>query len=159
MKLVYLFMSALLSTSLSMNRTKAGDDAAVFDTLLLEAKSGFQKIDGPEALIETAPFLQSADNYKLALQLVGDKQRVCFWQFDYRSEKAKAQFEKLNAMLDDAINSDQEKLEDIDVNHPDFYDLKAFKNSGATLAVSLKDKAALEQTHGFLRASKTETLQ
>ena len=66
------------------------------------------------------------------------------------------QFIKLNNELRTYSGETFPVIEDLDVNHPDFYDLKTYTKMETSLAVSLKDKAALDQTYVFLRVSKSD---
>ncbi|MDG2340434.1 MAG: hypothetical protein P8L32_04465 [Paracoccaceae bacterium] len=75
----------------------------------------------------------------------------CHWGFSYRTKEALEAFE---AMLSDlALCADPTLgvVTDQNVNHPDFYDLRMLNIQGGEIALSLKDKAALQQTFIFLR--------
>jgi len=75
---------------------------------------------------------------------------VCQWRFAYRNTQARGLFEHFSAALESCIGP-QVAL-DGGVNHPDSYDLRQFNAAGGVVFVSIKDKAALQQTIVFLRA-------
>lgn len=88
-----------------------------------------------------------------SLQLGGGQQVQCGWPFAYRSEEATAAFTRLNDAVSACLGPDVAITQDQSVNHPDFYDLRLYRTNAQEIGVSLKDKAALQQTYVFLRLS------
>lgn len=101
----------------------------------------------------TLPTTGERATCKQSLMLSGDRQIHCSWAFDYRAEAAKHAFDRLSKDVAACLGNDARMIEDQDVNHPDFYDLTSFETDEQTIAVSLKDKAALQQTYVFLRVT------
>lgn len=89
-----------------------------------------------------------------SLQFGGGQQVQCGWPFAYRSEEADVAFARLNETVAACLGPDAAVSRDQSVNHPDFYDLRLYQIGGRETAVSLKDKAALQQTYVFLRISR-----
>lgn len=86
---------------------------------------------------------------KPSLGLSGTRSLTCAWPFAYRAAEATAAFE---ALSDDVMACTGPAAKPAPgVNHPDSYDLRLFAYEGGTVAVSLKDKAALRETYIFLR--------
>lgn len=106
-----------------------------------------------EAAVFTLPTTGESRTCKQSLTLSGDRQIHCSWSFDYRAEAAKHAFDRMIKEVAACLGNDARVTEDQDVNHPDFYDLTRFDTEGRTIAVSLKDKAALQQTYVFLRVT------
>jgi len=86
-----------------------------------------------------------------SLMLSGGAQLHCGWGFAYRAPEATAAFEKLLATVRACLGAGAAVTDDLDVNHPDYYDLQTFQFGGREVGVSLKDKAASSQTYVFLR--------
>ncbi len=86
----------------------------------------------------------------LSLGLGGVRARACRWPYAYRAPEAREAFARLVADVADCPGATAMPLEE-GVNHPDSYDLRRFSLEGDTVAVSLKDKAALRETYIFLR--------
>ncbi len=103
-----------------------------------------QEAEPVTALIDKAP----APVCGTSLAVSGVQSSHCYWAFDYRSDAARGGFLQVAAGV--AACADPIAQEG-DVNHPDSYDLRQFDLGGATVAVSLKDKGALQQTLVFLR--------
>ncbi len=89
-----------------------------------------------------------------SLQLGGGQQVQCGWPFAYRAEEATAAFGRLNDAVTACLGPDVAITQDQSVNHPDFYDLRIYRSANQEMGVSLKDKAALQQTYVFLRISE-----
>ncbi len=75
----------------------------------------------------------------------------CGWAFPYRAPEATAAFERLVTTIAACLGAEASVTADLDVNHPDFYDLRTFQSKGREIGVSLKDKAGLSETYVFLR--------
>lgn len=87
----------------------------------------------------------------MSLDLSGARAQNCHWPFTYRAPEATEAFDAvLNAT---AACLGVQPVADQDVNHPDSYDLRTFHTDTAQIAVSIKDKGALQQTYVFLRIS------
>ncbi len=104
-----------------------------------------------DAVQMTLPSTQETVTCKRALMLSGGAQVHCSWAFDYRVPEASQAFEHLVKSVGQCMGDDAAITADLNVNHPDFYDLQTFELGGQEIAVSLKDKAALSQTYVFLR--------
>lgn len=87
-----------------------------------------------------------------SLGLDGTKALHCGWPFGYRSADAGTAFEALLKGVGECAVAIA--MEPSIVNHPDSYDLRQFQLGTATVSVSLKDKAALEETYLFLRVEQ-----
>ncbi|MEO0863598.1 MAG: hypothetical protein AAFY39_03230 [Pseudomonadota bacterium] len=85
----------------------------------------------------------------VSLNLSGEQADTCRWPFAYRAPNAMAAFDALLEATADCLQS--EPVEDQGVNHPDSYDLRTFESDGTQIAISIKDKGALQQTYVFLR--------
>ena len=86
-----------------------------------------------------------------SLMLGGGKQLHCGWAFAYRAPDAAQAFDRVVSAVTQCLGSDAAVTADLDVNHPDFYDLQTFQLGGQEIDVSLKDKATLSETYVFLR--------
>ena len=85
----------------------------------------------------------------VSLNLSGEQANTCRWPFDYRAPEATLAF---TALLDAATEClGTEAVADQGVNHPDSYDLRTFDTDQIQVAISIKDKGALQQTYVFLR--------
>ena len=142
-----------ISTFASMTGTCA--EEASIKNLLESAKSGFSTISDTQSLKRKITLINDAQTCQLANQLSGGKELVCFWQYEYRNSEAAEQFWRLNIEFQELAGTESPAVEDLDVNHPDYYDLKTYNTNDAMVSVSLKDKAALDQTFVFLRVSKS----
>jgi len=67
----------------------------------------------------------------------------------YRSTAATDAFERLNDAVIACLGPDATITQYQSVNHPDFYDLRLYLMADQEIGVSLKDKAALQQTYVF----------
>lgn len=99
----------------------------------------------------TLPGSDATANCTRSLVLAGGTQVHCGWAFSYRAPEATRAFERLVASVGDCLGDSAAVTADLDVNHPDFYDLQTFQLGGQEIGVSLKDKAALSETYVFLR--------
>ena len=91
-----------------------------------------------------------------SLMLSGGAQLHCGWSFAYRTPEALSAFNGLTATVRACLGPVAAVTDDLDVNHPDFYDLQTFQFGDREVGVSLKDKAALSQTCVFLRVTLPE---
>lgn len=74
---------------------------------------------------------------------------VCQWRFAYRDGRARDMFEAKGSELEACLGPAMEQGDQ--VNHPDSYELRQFQAEGRAVYLSIKDKAALQQTIVFLR--------
>ncbi|MEP0990931.1 MAG: hypothetical protein ABJG73_15220 [Tateyamaria sp.] len=88
-----------------------------------------------------------------SLMLDGGTQLHCGWSFTYRASAASEAFEGLVEAVTQCLGDGAVVTTDLNVNHPDFYDLQTFRAGGQEIGVSLKDKAALSETYVFLRVT------
>lgn len=75
----------------------------------------------------------------------------CGWPFEFRAPEATAAFEALQSALMACPNTQVRSFDDQLVNHPDSYDLKFYDRGRTEIAISIKDKGALQKTYIFLR--------
>ena len=75
----------------------------------------------------------------------------CGWPFEFRSAEATAAFAALHSTLLACTGVIARSFEDQLVNHPDSYDLRFFDRGNTEIAISIKDKGALQKTYIFLR--------
>lgn len=73
----------------------------------------------------------------------------CYWAFDFRSDSAKVAYRTLHQKFSECSQT-QGDMRDEGVNHPDSYTLENFDFGTHDIALSLKDKAALNQTLMFV---------
>ena len=95
--------------------------------------------------------LPGADDCALRQSLAGPKSYVCAWAFPYRAAEAHGTFETFNRSLQDCFGDPAPSGRDHRVNHPDSYDLRQYRSGRVEVAVSIKDKSALQKTYLFLR--------
>lgn len=86
--------------------------------------------------------------------LGGITQHSCYWVFDYRAEQAATWLNTLRSQVEDCMGPDTAMAGDAQVNHPDSFDLHQYEGQGRRVALSLKDKAGLNQTLVFLSISQ-----
>lgn len=83
----------------------------------------------------------------------GETGFACHWAHDYRSESAASAFRALTQRFDRCFGAESLMPADRKVNHPDSYDLRRYRLNGQVVAVSQKDKAALDRTFVFVRVA------
>ena len=81
----------------------------------------------------------------------GSRQATCHWAFPYRSEAARAGLQDVRRIVEACLGPDAALPGDTQVNHPDSYILLRYEGQGVQVALSLKDKGALQQTFLFVR--------
>ena len=82
--------------------------------------------------------------------LGGGTSEDCFYRFEFRSEAALSNFQRLAQQLN-ACSARQAAVEGTTVNHPDSYDQITAVVADRLLSLSLKDKGALGETLIVLR--------
>ena len=113
-----------------------------------------EKLTGPPngwASIEDERPLPAANSCAVSQELSGAKIYQCIWSRAYRAVDARSVFDDLVRKVKDCLGDAAQGTRDQPVNHPDSYELLEFQSQGRRVAVSLKDKAALNQTLVFLR--------
>lgn len=110
-------------------------------------------VDGAATINLPAPFNSEA-KCKTALALSGETSIHCAWPFAFRSIQATDVFEALLKEVPTCLETSKLPTDDLNVNHPDYYDLKTFTTESLEVGVSLKDKGGLQQTYVFLRVAK-----
>lgn len=88
-----------------------------------------------------------------SIDLSGARSTNCRWAFGYREQVAADAFAALLRAASVCAGSDIGVTSDQKVNHPDFYDLRVLQVADGEVGLSLKDKAALQQTYVFLRTT------
>lgn len=101
----------------------------------------------------TLPLTGKPTTCRQSLMLGGGAQLHCGWAFPYRSDAASQAFEHLVRTVATCLGDEARITADLDVNHPDYYDLQTFTLERREVGVSLKDKATLAQTFVFLRVT------
>ena len=76
---------------------------------------------------------------------------MCHWTYPYRSPEAATRFESLSSEVVSCLGRDAILRLDPAVNHPDSYALREYTTDGVTIAVSIKDKGAMQKTLVFFR--------
>ncbi|MCP5071700.1 MAG: hypothetical protein GY947_00185 [Rhodobacteraceae bacterium] len=76
---------------------------------------------------------------------------VCSWSFAYRADEATAAYARATKIARTCLTDNAVATVDQGVSHPDYYEATHFPVAGGDLAVSLKDKAALQTTLVFVR--------
>lgn len=112
-----------------------------------EALENFTKTGTPPVISGQTEICSSSK------QLGGANSIDCYWTFDYRSAKALQTFDALKQALQQCSQAEVEK-DKSRVNHPDSFDQVTVKLSDSLISLSLKDKASLNQTLVFLRATQ-----
>ena len=77
----------------------------------------------------------------------------CHWEFPFRDDEAVLMAKSLWATLK-ACRPGQAAGPDLQVNHPDSYDLQEWNSSDKSYHVSVKDKGQLQRTLVFFRVEK-----
>ncbi|MEP2889464.1 hypothetical protein [Tateyamaria sp.] len=137
-------------------------DAAYFAAFVICAGSAaasdfctdLQNLQASVGGVELAlPGTSNAVTCTQSLMLSGGTQLNCGWPFAYRAPQAADTFEGLVVAVTQCLGDGAIVTTDLNVNHPDFYDLQTFRIGGQEIGVSLKDKAALSETYVFLRVT------
>lgn len=102
----------------------------------------------------TLPETATAAICRTSIVLGGGRQVHCGTSFAYRAPAASQAFAQTITAVTNCLGPDSRVIQDQDVNHPDFYDLKTFTSQNQTITVSLKDKGALQQTLVFVSVSQ-----
>lgn len=115
-------------------------------TLVGLAEHGFDQEEGSKLTV-----LSGATDCGLGDNLDGTRSYHCMWQYPYRHHEAYDQFERMTQLLRTCFAGSAKELRDQPVNHPDFYDQISYRLKGVNVAVSIKDKSALQSTFTFIR--------
>lgn len=119
--------------------------------------AGIQSVPAQNAPVQmTLPDTGITTDCTRSLMLSGGVQLHCGWAFSYRAPAASEAFAQLVATVQSCLGDDAAVTVDLDVNHPDYYDLQTFQLGGREVGVSLKYKGALSQTYVFLRIALPE---
>lgn len=125
--------------------TAAAGLCAEVSALAGAARSNFpDAAAGPSAL-------PGAEDCALSLAPSGARAYHCAWRFALRDPAASDRFEAIVRDLRRCFGAQAVVTIDDSVNHPDTYDLRQFRLERVTVAVSIKDKGALESTYVFIR--------
>ena len=85
--------------------------------------------------------------------LDGTEQSTCYWSYVYRSDEVHTRVEELRVGIEECLGSKSALPADQTVNHPDSFALYRYEGQGLRVSLSLKDKAALQQSLIFLSLS------
>ncbi len=83
----------------------------------------------------------------------GIPQNTCHWPYTYRADEALTRLDQLRAEIETCLGPDSALPADALVNHPDSFALYRYEGQGVHVALSLKDKAGLNQSLIFLSLS------
>lgn len=119
------------------------------NTLVAQATSA---TEDPQTLSALSEQLK-AEQCGTALNETAAREIHCRWSFDFRSDEAVEMQDRLASDIRDCLDASTISPEQ-GVNHPDTYDQQRFRTADTALSVSLKDKAALQQSFVFLRIGK-----
>lgn len=108
----------------------------------------------PEVTISLPNTDIGAESCRPSLGLGGTKAINCAWPFDYRAPQARAAFEDTIGAVEACLGTGASAQLDGLVNHPDSYDLRTYVIPQGSVAVSLKDKGALQKTYVFLKVER-----
>ena len=140
-------LSGLAVAALLIGSANASELCEEFTKLIRRAESGFYLERGTDVLTS----LSGAEDCGLSDNLDGTRNYHCMWEFEYRDPEAYDLFEKMTHSLRTCFGGSAAELRDQPVNHPDFYDQNSFTVEGVRVAVSIKDKGALQRTFAFVR--------
>ncbi len=126
---------------------KGGDFCANVTALIAQAEEGFVdgSGDGAPRAFPTATDCVLSDN------LNGSRSFNCMWEYEYRQPEASKTFGEMVRLLKDCLGHNATTRRDQPVNHPDFYDQLSFQTGDIEIALSIKDKSALQKTFTFVR--------
>ena len=117
---------------------------AALQTVAQEAHEGFEE--------EIVPGLfTGAESCAMSTDEAGNRSFFCQWSFFYRAEGAAAVHDMLDRMIPVCVKGTKPLPADTGVNHPDSYELRRYQRGPVVISVSLKDKAAQDQSLVFLR--------
>lgn len=134
--------------SLAINLASSAQADLCRDLDLLGKRAQYPTNDASNLSVASLP---AGSKCSTSLGLSGAQSIHCAMGFAYRSDIATTTFEKLVKGTETCIGTAFQSVNDQDVNHPDFYDLRSFKTEDSTISISLKDKGALQMTYVFLR--------
>ncbi len=143
---------AVLSTTISLalaGALRADPFCEAVETMHITINGGRGSVTSlalPSPLVGTS-------SCQTSLALSGGQSQTCGWAFAYRSEAAQQAFDAVLDALVLCLGKHAAVRKDTAVNHPDFYDLRLFRSETAEIAVSIKDKGALQETYVFLRVA------
>ena len=83
----------------------------------------------------------------------GFERMTCRWSFVYRDVSANKLYDQLVNVGLSCLTDPGDMQQDDSVNHPDSYAAQLFDLDRARLTVSLKDKAATQNSHVFLHVT------
>ncbi len=121
------------------------------ESLAGEAGSNFSDWTTGATGVGARPKLSGAEDCAVTQSLSGLKTYHCTWEFSYRAKDAYLRFDAVKKLLKECFGDAASVSSDQRVNHPDFYDLQLYRLNQAEVAVSIKDKSALQRTYLFLR--------
>lgn len=112
-----------------------------------------QPISGSETGNRGISPMSGAETCDQSLTLEGGRAFHCAWRFAYREAEAGEAFRTMADKLSrcTTLTTRAEAGTGPRVNHPDSYDLIEFNTPRGLIALSLKDKGALQRSYVFLR--------
>jgi len=141
----------ILLTTVATIGLSANEHCTELETLVAKVHSGLLKT--PSAVADSAIPLMSTEPESCAAAptLSGATDHYCVWRFEYRTAEAYGVFNNLNRSFQECFGDGARVRSDQKVNHPDFYDLRRFEVDPVHVAVSIKDKSAMQSTYVFVR--------
>lgn len=112
--------------------------------VLTQAHTKFEATNGD------APMLPGAATCSLSTGTAGKQSHHCGWAFGYRSSAATRFFDELHQEIQQCWPTTEGTQTEPGVNHPDSYHLHKYALPEGHVTLSIKDKAALQQTYVFL---------
>ncbi|MEM7057709.1 MAG: hypothetical protein AAF557_08980 [Pseudomonadota bacterium] len=119
-----------------------------FEDAIQQASANFE--DSPQNL----PVIEGASptTCDVATSLDGTRIYHCRWDHSYRAPEAIFQMAKMNTEIERCLGIASRKIED-GVNHPDTYEQRLYRLGDINISLSLKDKAAFNQSFVSLQIS------
>lgn len=139
-------VGAMLALTLAAGPAAAAGFCGSVEALVAEARAGFP--DAEPAMLE------GAADCRFTRMLSGGVEHGCRWDFDLQDPEAAETFARFARELGDCFGARAEAVEDLGVNHPDFYDQRSYRLDGVEVTVAIKDKGALRSTHVFVRTRR-----
>ena len=95
--------------------------------MMAEARSNFE---GTQSFLQP----EGAEACSLAIGDGGKKIHFCNWRFAYRDGRARAFFRTLDEEISTCLGEGAETIEDLPVNHPDFFLLRSHRKNPRSAA-------------------------
>lgn len=127
--------------------TAHANSCIAFEDMIQQSGTNFETLPATPDIYGVAP--QLCD---VAISSDGIKIYHCRWDYDYRAIAASELMRTLNLEIQKCLGVQSRKIED-GVNHPDTYEQRLYRLGDINISLSLKDKAALNQSFVSLQIS------